>query len=111
MNRLIAVAVLLVASCAVSSTDIPSETHTVHGTITQIDAQGRVLIEGDVSRCERYWFRVGSDTRVLQQTGTGDVEARQLDDLAVGKTARAWANGPIAESCPAQTSAGVILLF
>jgi hypothetical protein len=63
----------LLASCAISSTDIPSDLHTVHGQITQIDAQGRVLVEGE--------------------------------------TARAWANGPIAESCPAQTSAGVILLY
>lgn len=101
---------LLVAACT-SFTDIPETEATVHGQITQIDAAGRVLIEADIQKCERFWFSIGPDTRVLQQTGTGDIEKGTVGDLQVGRTARAWANGPIAESCPAQTSAGVILLF
>jgi hypothetical protein len=102
------VAVCLVLGSCGSPSDIPDEPPTIDGSITALPSPNSVLIEADVSKCERYVFTITTRTRVLIRRANGAIEVGAPDDLRVAQRARAWADGPIAESCPMQTTAGAI---
>lgn len=96
---------LLAAACS-STTEIPAEQPLVDGVVSQIQS-ARVLIEADVSKCERFWLLVDSETTILEESTSRKIT---LSDISVGSRAAAWTNDPVAESCPAQGHADVILL-
>lgn len=97
--------VLFTAACS-SATEIPDGEPLVDGVVSQIQSP-RVLIEADVSKCERYWLAVDSETSIIEE---GSTRKLALSDITVGSRAAAWSNDPVAESCPAQGHADVILL-
>lgn len=93
-----------------SSTDLPDERPLIDGIITAFQAP-RVLIEADVSKCERYWLTIDGDTRILVLRPDGATRSATTHDIVIGRQARAWTNDPVAESCPAQGHADILLLL
>ncbi|HYF75779.1 MAG TPA: DUF3221 domain-containing protein [Symbiobacteriaceae bacterium] len=91
---------------------MPTEKPLVHGTITQKESD-RYLIEekpGQQSGDMKCWFAVTEKTAVYRQNGKL-VDRAAVADLAVGQKVSAWADGPVRESYPCQTSAGTMLIF
>lgn len=87
---------------------IPDEAPSICGVITALSADS-LLVEEDPqaeSGSAKALMRIQEDTRVLHRDGsTADYSA-----LAIGQTVSAWFDGPVAESYPVQTAAGVIVL-
>ena len=54
--------------------------------------------------------RVDSRTRYLREFPGGDPAPAQLSDLRVGDMVEVFVVGPVAESCPVQGRAGMIVL-
>jgi hypothetical protein len=54
--------------------------------------------------------RVDSRTRYLRRDSTGEVRAWAMADLDVGDTVEVYVEGPVAESCPVQGYAAVVVL-
>ncbi len=111
---LLAVATLL-TSCnplsslpGVTQSGIPDEAPSICGLITALSANS-VLVEEDPraeSGSAKAMMRVQKSTRVLHRNGS----AARYTALAVGQTISGWFDGPVAESYPVQTAAGVIVL-
>lgn len=72
------------------------------------EAAGGVLVEEESGGCG-IDFAVGEQTSILRRTEDGFAEAA-IGDLERGRRVEVWASGPIAESCPGQAGAGVIVL-
>lgn len=86
---------------------VPDDVATIDGTISTVTASS-VLIERDVTKCERIVFTINSKTDILILQANGDRTKGTIADLTVGRKARGWADGPIAESCPAQAVAEAV---
>ena len=114
MVRLALLAALL-TSCnplssfpGVTQRGIPDEAPSICGLITALSANS-VRVEEDprvASGSAKAMLRVQENTRVLHRDG----RAASYAALAVGQTISAWFDGPVAESYPVQTAAGVIML-
>lgn len=52
-----------------------------------------------------------ASTRFLRRSPDGVLAAARLADLAVGDTVEVFVDGPVAESCPVQGGANVIVLI
>jgi hypothetical protein len=104
-RRLVLVIVVLaVSACGGGDADplgLPSRQPDVTGEVRDRDADGRILVVPDGDACG-YWVAVGDATVV-------DVDV-QIEPEAIerGWRARVWIDGPVAESCPAQTSAEAV---
>ena len=80
---------------------LPSRAPDFTGEVEEIDDQGRILVVPPGDPCG-YWVAV-ADANVV------DVDVQiEPDTIERGWRARVWVNGAIAESCPAQTSAGAV---
>jgi hypothetical protein len=113
----VVVPVLLIAlltSCnPLSSPDmgqagIPADAPSICGVITSLSPDA-LLVEEDPeaeSGSAKAMMRVQKSTRVLHRDGS----TTHYSALAVGQTVSAWFDGPVAESYPVQTAAGVIVL-
>lgn len=102
------ISALALVACS-SSTDLPDERPLIDGTITAFHA-ARVLIEADISKCERFWLAIDGETRMLALRRDGSTRSATTQEIVIGQRARAWTDDPVAESCPAQGHADVILL-
>jgi hypothetical protein len=74
---------------------------------------GTVLVEQDAAETGEYKisFTVGHNTTLLiERPDNGSAEPLSFADLADGMSVAAWADGPIAESYPAQAMAAVIVV-
>ncbi len=85
---------------------LATEAPSIVGTITAIE-NGRVRID------ERPEDRSGSAKAVVRLTPNTvilgpDKATWPVDSLRVGRQVRAWYSGPVAESYPVQTNAGII---
>jgi hypothetical protein len=67
-----------------------------------------ILIEGNQPCGTR--FRITTSTVVLLTANNGKFLKADESELRVGARAHGWHRGPIAESCPTQTEADVILI-
>jgi hypothetical protein len=99
---------LLLAACS-SPTDIPDEQPAADGSVITVSGTS-VHIRSAAEQCGVV-FRVTGDTRILARQTDGSIATSTLANITAGKLARGWADGPIAESCPAQAGAEVILLL
>lgn len=107
MKRITAVlCALLLAACS-SPTDLPDSSPAANGSIITLTAT-TVHIRAASEQCGVV-FRVTDDTRILQQHADGSPSVTTMSQLVAGRRAIGWADGPIAESCPAQAEADVIL--
>ena len=107
--------VVILTSCnpltsppSVAQTGIPDEAPSICGVITTL-LPDAVLVEEDPEAefgSAKAMMRVRETTRVVHRDGS---ETR-YSVLAVGQTVSAWFDGPVAESYPVQTAAGVIVL-
>ena len=100
----VVIVVLAVSACGGGDTDplgLPSRQPDFAGEVRDRDADGRILVVPNGDPCG-YWVAVDTGNVV-------DVEV-QIEHEAIerGGRARVWINGPIAESCPAQTSAEAV---
>jgi hypothetical protein len=74
---------------------------------------GTVLVEQDAAETGEYKisFTVGHNTTLLiERPDNGSAEPLSFADLADGMSVAAWADGPIAESYPAQAMAAAIVV-
>lgn len=112
---LLALLAALLTSCnplsslpGVAQTGIPDEAPSICGVITALSSDS-LLVEED-PRAEygsaKAMMHVQEGIRVLHRDGS----AARYATLAVGQTISAWFGGPVAESYPVQTAAGVIVL-
>lgn len=53
-------------------------------------------------------FAVDEETRIQVRTAEGGLRRGTLEDLAIGRTVRAWSTGIVLESCPGQTGAAAV---
>lgn len=112
---LLALLATLLTSCnplsslpGVAQTGIPDEAPSICGVITVLSSDS-LLVEEDPraeSGSAKAMMRIQEGTRVLRRDGS----AAHYSTLAVGQTVSAWFDGPVAESYPVQTAAGVIVL-
>ena len=87
---------------------IPNEAPSICGVITALSPD-ELLVEQDPqaeSGSVKAMMRVQGSTRVLHRDGS----TTHYSALAVGQTVNAWFDGPVAESYPVQTAAGVIVI-
>ncbi len=72
---------------------------------------GTILIEEqpDAYSGNKASVRLRRDSLLLAETSDGHVRIG-FDELRVGQVARAWFDGPVAESYPLQTTAGVLVV-
>jgi hypothetical protein len=76
-------------------------------------ALGTVLVEEDPaaqSGDDKISFTVDHDSDLLTETADGSYDAIPFSELVDGQAVSAWADGPIAESYPAQARAAVIVV-
>lgn len=112
---LLALTAVLLTSCnplsalpGVVQAGIPDEAPSICGVITALSSDS-LLVEEDPqaeSGSAKAMMRVQESTRVLHRDG----HTVHYSALAVGQTVSAWFDGPVAESYPVQTAAGVIVL-
>ena len=101
---ILAIVVLAVSACGGGDADplgLPSRQPDFTGEVRDRDTGGRILVVPKGDPCG-YWVAVDGANVV-------DVDV-QIEPEAIerGWRARVWINGPIAESCPAQTSAEAV---
>ncbi len=112
IRGLLALAAISSAACSAAPATpsaevrLATEPPSIVGTITAIE-NGRVQID------ERPAARSGSAKAVVRLTPSTvilgpDKSAWPVDSLRVGRQVRAWYSGPVAESYPVQTNAGII---
>jgi hypothetical protein len=101
------VILVLVGACA-SPTDLPDRDPTEIGIVVSVSAT-TVHIKAPSVTCGII-FTMDGDTRVLVAREDGTIVEADRSQVTVGRSAYGWASGPIAESCPAQAEAAVILL-
>ena len=103
-----AAVMLAVAGACASPTDLPDRAPDETGVV--VSASGTsVHIKAESVECGIV-FRLDDDTRVLVAREDGTIAEAERSDVIVGRGAQGWAAGAIAESCPAQAVAAVILL-
>ena len=106
MSRGIAlvVVVLAVSACGGAGADplgLPTREPDFTGEVRDRDGEGRILVVPNGDPCG-YWVAVDAANIV-------DVDVQiEPDTIERGWRARVWIDGPIAESCPAQTSAEAV---
>lgn len=98
---------LALASCT-SPTDIPNRTADADGFVMTVAGRS-VHIKAATEQCGIV-FTVTDDTRILAKNADGTVVRAGMGDVTVGRRAQGWADGAIAESCPAQAQADVVVL-
>jgi hypothetical protein len=98
---------LLMAACG--SPTVPDELPSADGTVITVSGTS-VHIRSATEQCGIV-FRVTSDTRILEHRPDGGNNRVALAKVTAGRRAPGWADGAIAESCPAQAAAAVILLL
>jgi hypothetical protein len=106
LHSVLAFAIAL-AACA-SPTDLPDTPPTIDGPVITV-AGTSVHIRPASDSCGIV-FSIDNDTRILESVNDEIVEADR-SDITVGRRAKVWTFGPIAESCPAQAEADVVLLY
>ncbi|MFC2004830.1 protease inhibitor I42 family protein [Chloroflexota bacterium] len=87
------------------------------GIITEIevvggaDVKGRILVELDIpnNTSDKFWVTITNNTQLFTYNGQ-DQEAEDFATLSNGQTVEVWFDGPVAESYPAQVTAGQVLL-
>ncbi len=96
------------SSSDVGQVGIPAKAPSICGVITALSPD-ELLVEEDPqaeSGSAKAMMRVQKSTRVLHRDGS----TAHYSALAVGQTVSAWFEGPVAESYPVQTAAGVIVI-
>ena len=106
MRALLLLSVVVAAACAPSGP--PSRAADITGVITSVaPGAGSILIEErpqDTSGSAKLSLRIDANTRLWRMTGSRATPL-PASDLRVGMVARAWVDGPIAESYPGQGKA------
>ena len=106
--RNVPLVMLIFAAACGSATDLPDRNPTEIGIVVSVSAT-TVHIKAPSVACGII-FTMDGDTRVLVAREGGTIVEADRSELTVGRSAYGWASGPIAESCPAQAQAEVILL-
>lgn len=106
MRALLLLSVVVAVACSPSGP--PSRPADITGVITNITpGAGSILIEErpqDTSGSAKLSLRIDANTRLWRMTGSRATPL-PASDLRVGMVARAWVDGPIAESYPGQGKA------
>ncbi len=103
----------LAVGCAPSHKALDTEADfTGHVTET---GQSAILVEATVvtedgEYIDKYWVSIEDETLILEQSGEELGEAA-FEALKVGQQVRIWFSGPVAESYPAQVTAGQIVIL
>lgn len=108
--RVALLAALVLGAC--SSAGAPSGAPSITGTITRVSS-GAILVEerpDERSGSDKASLRLTDSTAVWRQTATGR-ERASVSDLREGQRVEAWYDGPVAESYPVQTKAGIVLIL
>ena len=103
-----ALLVLIALACA-SPTDLPDRPPSEDGFVVSASPT-TVHIKAASDECGII-FSIDDDTRILLKRENGTIIEATLALVTAGRRAQGWASGPIAESCPAQTGAAVILIL
>jgi hypothetical protein len=100
-------ALLAIGACA-SPTEIPDRPADADGFVVSVAGKS-VHIKSTFEQCGIV-FTITDDTRILAARGNNRFERAGMADVTVGRRAQGWADGAIAESCPAQARAEVVVL-
>lgn len=94
-----ALAVLALGSCG-SPVDVPL---IVEGPIDEVEADPPMILVKPASDECGYWFLVDSrtDITITTPSSSASTSPGDSDELRVGVTVRAWADGDVQLSCPA----------
>ena len=122
VQRVIVAGVVMFTGCnsqRALESSIPARTPDITGTITNVQpaagasTRNVVLVEenpGDLqSGGAKASITVSAATRVLE-SGGGELRTIAFAGLRTGLRAKAWFDGPVAESYPVQGTAGVIVV-
>jgi hypothetical protein len=106
----------LVGCAATSSVEPPEGEPYVLGAVASIEHRAtgsgiRVEAAPDSREPCGIAARADASTRYLRRTSTGTLVQAAIADLAVGDSVEVYVTGPIAESCPVQGYAAVIVRF
>ena len=104
-----AAVVLALAAACVSATDLPDRPPSEDGFVISVSPT-TVHIRAASDQCGII-FSVDDDTRILLKRENGTIIEVTLAIVTAGRRAQGWASGPIAESCPAQAGAAVIMIL
>lgn len=99
---------LALGSCA-SPTGIPNRAADADGFVMTVAGRS-VHIKAATEQCGIV-FTITDDTRILVKRADGTVVRAGMADVTVGRRAQGWADGAIAESCPAQAQADVVAVL
>jgi hypothetical protein len=110
---LLAGLITLAVGCAPSRKVLDTEADFT-GHVTEI-GQSAILVEArvvteDGEYIDKYWVTIEDETLILEQFGEELSEAA-FEVLQVGRQVQIWFSGPIAESYPAQATAGQIVIL
>ncbi len=111
MRTALLLSLVVAAACATSNP--PSRSADITGIITNIaPGASSILIEErpqDTSGSAKVSVRIDGNTRIWGMTGSR-ATLIQAGELRIGAIARAWFDGPVAESYPAQAKASDIAI-
>lgn len=119
MYRFFTLALLAICACAgpTAPEGLPERSPTVVGPIvardTPLSSMGdkpNVHIRPVMEECGTV-FAIDAQTTIVVREANGRLRQGGVDDLMIGRMARAWARGVILESCPGQTTAEAIELL
>ncbi|MFW6202218.1 MAG: DUF3221 domain-containing protein [Gemmatimonadota bacterium] len=88
---------------------IPDEAPSIEGIVTEVDDDGRILVEEDPAERSGYskaWVSLDDDSEILHRSGADAGRA----DLVPGARVSAWFTGSVRESYPVQATASVIVI-
>lgn len=100
--------VLLGLGSCTSPTDMPNRAVDADGFVMSV-VGGTVHIKATTEQCGIV-FTVTDDTRILAKNADGTIVRAGIGHVTVGRRAQGWAHGAIAESCPAQAQAEVVVV-
>ena len=77
--------------------------------------QSSILVEAKVvtedgEYIDKYWVSIKDETLILEQSGE-ELGKATFEALQVGQQVQVWFSGPVAESYPAQVTAGQIVIL
>lgn len=116
MNRFLPAVVLALTACGsnATQTELPDGEPLVRGPVEEITHHATfsgILVSAGPGSVEPCGIQATADgtTRIMAVSPTGQVRPIEIGSLQVGDTVSVYVEGAVAESCPVQGTASVIV--